>query len=127
MERDNKHGPMNTTGPSGVGETLTATARILVVEDEAQRRTTVEHTCAAREEMREGATPVWVGDDLGRLQAGGQQTRMAAWNVGGRVGTMKTESKLLAVLDMMTRMRIHLLCVCDGRATQAEVTQALHK
>ena len=118
---------MNTTGPSGVGETLTATARILVVADEAQRQTTAEHTCATREEMREGATPVWVGDDLGRLQAGGQQTRMAAWNVGGRVGTMKTESKLLAVLDMMTRMRIHLLCVCDGRATQAEVTQALHK
>ncbi len=34
---------------------------------------------------------------------------------------------MLAVLDMMTRMRIHLLCICDGRATQAEVTQALHK
>jgi hypothetical protein len=116
---------MNTTGPSGVGETLTATARILVVEDESQRRTTAEHTCAAREEMREGATPVWIGDDLGRLQqVDGQQTRMATWNVGGRVGTMKTESKLLAVLDMMMRMRIHLLCVCDGRATQAEVTQA---
>ncbi len=40
---------------------------------------------------------------------------------------MKTESKLLAVIDMMIRMRIHLLCVCDGRATQVEVTQALHK
>ncbi len=74
---------MSTTGPSGVGETLTATARILGVENEPQRRTEVEHTCEVREEMREGATPVWVGDDLGRLQADGQQTRMATWNVGG--------------------------------------------
>ncbi len=122
------HGPMNTAGPSGVGETQTATALILGVEEESQRQTMVEHTCAIREEMREGVTPIWVGDDLGRLrQSDGQQTRMATWNVGGRVGTMKTEEKLLAVLDMMTRMRIHLLCVCDGRATQAEVTQALHK
>jgi hypothetical protein len=74
--------------------------------------------------------PIWVGDDLGRLrQSDGQLTRLATWNVGGRAGTMKTEPKLLAVLEMMTRMRtrIHLLCVCDGKATQAEVTQALHK
>jgi hypothetical protein len=77
---------MNTTGPSGVGETQTATALILGVEKESQRQTTVEHTCAAREEMREGATPIWVGDDLGRLQADGQQTRMATWNVGHHRG-----------------------------------------
>jgi hypothetical protein len=31
MGRDYKHGPMSTTGPSGVGETLTATARIYSV------------------------------------------------------------------------------------------------
>ena len=82
MERDYKHGPMNTMGPSGVGETQSATALILGVEEDSQRQTMVEHTCAVREEMREGTTPIWVGDDLGRLQAGGQQTRMAAWNVG---------------------------------------------
>ena len=111
MEHAHQHGPMNTTGPSGVGETQTATALILGVDNESQRQTAVEHTCAAREEMREGVTPIWVGDDLGRLQSDGQQTRMATWNVGGRVGTMKTDSKLLAVLDMMIRMRIHLLCV----------------
>jgi hypothetical protein len=74
---------MNTMGPSGVGETQTATALILGVETESQRQTMVEHTCAVREEMREGVTPIWVGDDLGRLrQADGQQTRVATWNVG---------------------------------------------
>ena len=52
---------------------------------------------------------------------------MATWNVGGRAGTMKMEAKLLTVLEMMGKMRIHLLCVCDGQATQTEVSQALHK
>ena len=128
MEQVHSQGSMNTTGPAGVGETLTATARILVVESDSQRQTTVEHTCEAREEMREGATPIWVGDDLGRLrQPDGQLTRMATWNVGGRAGTMKMEAKLLTVLEMMGKMRIHLLCVCDGQATQTEVSQALHK
>ena len=78
------HGPMNTTGPSGVGETQMATALILGVEKDPQRQTMVEHTCAAREEMREGVTPIWVGDDsgLGRLQAGGQQTRWRRGTLG---------------------------------------------
>jgi hypothetical protein len=65
MERDYKHGSMNTTGPSGVGETLTATARILDVENEPQRQTKVEHTCDVREEMREGATPI-LWSNMGR-------------------------------------------------------------
>jgi hypothetical protein len=51
---------------------------------------------------------------------------MATWNVGGRTGTLKTEAKLLAVLDMMEKMKIHLLCVCDGKATQTEVSKALY-
>ncbi len=104
MERAYKHGPIEVTGPPRVGEMLTTTALILDVEDEPQRQATVEHTCDASEEMRKGATPVWVGDDLGRLQqCDGKLTRMATWNVGGRAGTMKTEAKLLAVLDMMRR------------------------
>ena len=89
MERDYKHGPMNTTGPSGVGETQTATALILGVDNESQRKTTAEHTCAAREEMREGATPVWVGDDLGRLQG---QCRQAGSRREWRRGMLGEES-----------------------------------
>ena len=73
-----------------------------------------------------GTTPIWIGDDLGKLQQpGGKLTRMATWNVGGRTGTLKTEAKLLVVLDMMEKMKIHLLCVCGGKATQTEVSQAL--
>ena len=105
----------------------TATARMLAVETGPQRRTERDHTCDAREEMRKGAEPVWIGDDLGRLeQRESGPTRMATWNVGGRAGTLNDEEKLLAVLDMMEKMRIHLLCVCEGNATQEEVSKLLH-
>jgi hypothetical protein len=50
---------------------------------------------------------------------------MATWNVGGRVGTLNTEEKLLAVLGMMEQMKIHLMCVCDGKATQEDVSRTL--
>ena len=118
---------MNTTGLTGVGDMQTATALMLDVANDPHRRTKVEHTCDAREEIRKGTTPLWIGDDLGRLQRpDGQVTRIATWNVGGRAGTLKSEEKLRAVLDMMEKMRIHLMCVCGGQATQQAVSQALH-
>ena len=118
---------MNTPGQSGVGEMQTATALMLDVANDPHRRPKMEHTCDAREEMRKGTTPIWIGDDLGRLQQPeGKATRIATWNVGGRAGTLKSEEKLRAVLDMMEKMRIHLMCVCDGQATQQEVSQTLH-
>ena len=52
-------------------------------------------------------------------------TRIATWNVGGRAGTLKSEEKLRAVLGMMEKMRIHIMCVCGGQATQKEVSQTL--
>ena len=111
---------MNTTGLTGVGEMQTATALMLDVANDPHRRTKVEHTCDAREEMRKGTTPLWIGDDLGRLQQPeGKVTRIATWNVGGRAGTLKSEEKLRAVLDMMEKMRIHLMCVCGGQAIPA--------
>ncbi len=78
-----------------------------------------------------GTTPIWIGDDLGKLQQpGGKLKRMATWNVGGRTGTLSENGSeaagpVLAVLDMMEKMKIHLLCVCGGKATQTEVSQAL--
>ena len=75
---------MSTMGPPGVGEMQTATALMLAVETGPQRRTERDHTCDAREELRKGAEPVWIGDDLGRLeQRESGPTRMATWNVGG--------------------------------------------
>ena len=118
---------MNTPGQSGVGEMQTATALMLDVANDPHRRPKMEHTCDAREEMRQGTRSIWIGDDLGRLQQPeGKATRIATWNVGGRAGTLKSEEKLRAVLGMMEKMRIHLMCVCDGQATQQEVSQTLH-
>jgi len=97
---------MSTTGPAGVGETQAATARILDVVNDPQRQTVAEHTCDEREEMRRGDTPVWIGDDLGRLrQLDGRLTRMATWTVGGASrypGEMEGDKVTLPVKEPMT-------------------------